>query len=984
MPAISSHSLRFRLVLIVSLFTLAISFAVGGMFALHERNEHRQISLEKAQILASSLAGSALIPLFADDRERLARLTTETAGYSGVSQVTITTVTGNVVAQARQPSYQADTEAIHWKMPVRASSKRELSVQSPETPATRGSALGYVNVTMDNRKLQKSIQELAITTLLLAFLFWGLISYLGYHVIHWVTRSLTPLLAGIRIMQKGDYVTRITPSGDDELTEVTSAINELAQVLQQRETALKESELRFRTMADFAHDWEYWVAPDRQLLYISPSCQRITGYGTDDFYSRPELLDDLIHPDDQKAWLAHTEQILEYSGPLSVDFRIIRNDGEIRWISHVCQNISDEQGQKRGRRVNNRDVSERKRLESERHEALEAAKAASRAKSEFLANMSHEIRTPMNAIIGLGHLALQTKLSPQQRDYLIKIEGAGHALINLINDILDLSKVEAGMLTLEQTEFSLPGLLEQVTALCAVPGRAKRLKLQITRDSRVPERLVGDPYRLQQILQNLLGNAVKFTREGKVTLSVGVAEEFKEQEQVMLTFAVRDTGIGLSAEQIATLFQPFTQADGSITRQYGGTGLGLSICRQLVALMEGEITAQGTLGEGSTFTFTARFGIGAHLNEPSIPVESQPEQLPLDTAVLEGLRVLLVEDQSLNQQVAWELLTTAGVTVEIADNGEEALRMMSEQGKQYNLVLMDLQMPIMDGYTATRQIRQQWPGADLPIIAMTAHAMENERRKCLDAGMNDYLTKPIDVRNLYRTLHDWTHHQSRSGKLTAITSSEGVEEAVLPAILPGLNIAEGVARLGGNSDLYLRLVSGFARDKRHALCEIRTALTESEEEKAGHLAHGLRGIAGNIAAVRLHELLSDLEQACTQGASETIMGLLPGLEDGMKEVIDSARMLEQWQSQPPANPPLKAINLQELALLLQEMGDLALLHNLKITKRLPALIELVTGTEYAPFVCRLAESLELLDFDRAVRQMETLKELSANFGENPP
>ena len=436
---------------------------------------------------------------------------------------------------------------------------------------------------------------------------------------------------------------------------------------------------------------------------------------------------------------------------------------------HVAAPLFDRDGMRFGSIEVIRDVTDIKAKEASLKESLrskEVAEAATKAKSEFLATMSHEIRTPMNGIIGLVNLTIQTDLTEKQRDYLTKIETSAQNLLTIINDILDFSKIEADKMNLDILKFNLEDVMTNVYDLTYPDAVKKGLALFSHIDDHVPLSLEGDPLRLQQILMNLISNAVKFTDKGEVVIRVELYDKFKsgEKDYTRLRFSVKDTGIGLTPEQIKNLFQLFTQADGSITRRYGGTGLGLAISKRLVQLMGGEIDVSSEIGKGSTFTFLIPLGIGEKTEKfDSAATTDKKSKMTArvvhDTgkkslmAQLGGNCVLLVDDNFINQQIAREILEKANIKVFVAVNGKDALNKLNQE--LFNLVLMDIQMPEMDGYKVTEIIRQDQRFKAIPIIAMTAQAMSGDKEKCLAAGMNDYIAKPIDASTLYLTLSRW-------------------------------------------------------------------------------------------------------------------------------------------------------------------------------------------------------------------------------------
>src|SRR5215467_11454668 len=663
---------------------------------------------------------------------------------------------------------------------------------------------------------------------------------------------------------------------------------------------------------------------------------------THDDLSSIEKWDLVVHPDDRVSGArryakllsgerdndAWEQRFLHCDGRVVIAngrFSVVRDDS--RTVSYVL-NLTE-------------DITDRKRAEAELVTAKEAAVAATRAKSDFLANMSHEIRTPMNAILGMTHLALKTKLTSKQHDYLTKTKAAAEALLGIINDILDFSKIEAGKLTMEQTEFHLDAVLDNLSTVVSQKAHEKNLEFLIAAPEDLPPVLVGDPLRLGQVLINLVNNAVKFTERGEIVVTVKLEE--KGCDRVKLKFTVRDSGIGMTPGQVARLFQAFCQADTSTTRKYGGTGLGLSISKRLVEMMEGNIWAESDHGHGSNFCFTAWFGVaatekrsrslplelararvlvvddntvageiltdllkqfslrvdcvssgndalrelakadtqdpykfvlmdwqmpgldgletsrsikrGGHLRnmpkilmitafgredillqaqEPEIdgflqkPVNpsvlfdtlmnlfgvaegqkapASAEERDLDLPLAKGVRVLLVEDNEVNQQVATELLESEGASVTIVNDGAEAVKLLTQacQPPPFDVVLMDLQMPEMDGLTATRLLRAEPHLQQLPIIAMTAHAMAEEVRRCLEAGMNDHVGKPVDPGAFFATVARWTRTRGRD--ISDVQAAPALKDdgTILPE-MESIDMAAGLQRVAGNKGLYRDLL----------------------------------------------------------------------------------------------------------------------------------------------------------------------------------
>ena len=683
------------------------------------------------------------------------------------------------------------------------------------------------------------------------------------------------------VLDQGGEVTHFIGIKQD-VTERTRTEAALSQSREQLSLALEGSGIGL---------WDWDMASG--ALFCNERWAAIVGYTLEEL-SAPcaELWRSLCHPDDLELLDAALQRHFGGETPhIRVETRLRHKDGHYVWTAtrgKVAQrdpegrplrvagtqlDISTGKSAEETLQQSNAALAETNRrlvqaVERANELALQAERATT-AKSQFLANMSHEIRTPMQAILGASYLLQDTRLAPKQASYLHTIKGSAASLLGIINDILDFSKIEAGMLAIELVEFTLRDLVGELGELFAPRIAEKGLELHRSIDQEVPDRLLGDPMRLNQILNNLLGNAVKFTRHGFLALSVTLLGQ--AAGRVELEFTVRDTGLGIPLEDQAQLFQPFTQADGSTTRSYGGTGLGLAICRQLTTLMGGEIRCESVPGVGSSFSFRLPFAVAPLTNLPAPKTGAAVEELRFN-----GERVLLVEDNEIIQMIALELMEHAGLDVTIAVNGVEALAQMGKGS--FDLVLMDGQMPVMDGLTATREIRamERPDRARVAIIAVTANAMEQDVQASLAAGADGHLAKPFTPAELLRTIGLWIAPRlPEPGGAGGEPPADGEGSCQAPAARelsaaarhPSscLDLEKGIRQVGGSRELYLDLLRRFVGEYGASAAELGADIEREDLGAAAQLASSVKEIAGVLAASPLQSAAAELERALSGG-----------------------------------------------------------------------------------------------------------------------
>jgi len=629
-------------------------------------------------------------------------------------------------------------------------------------------------------------------------------------------------------------------------------------------TERKEAEARLREITDNVPVaiFQYLVNAEQRVVvpFISSAIYTIAGVRAEDVMQEPSLLMKCVHPEDRASVVAAMGPAHEGAPPLSLDIRMLRNgSGETVWV-HAA---ADPRQLANGSWVWNgyfSDVTVANTIALELQRAKDRAVAASLAKSDFLANMSHEIRTPMNGVIGMVDLLMDTALDAEQMEYVGVVKNSADALLRVINDILDFSKIEAGKLQIEHIALPLAQTVEDTLKVVSLRARDRGLDLRCELEPDLPLALLGDPGRLRQILVNLLGNAIKFTREGSIVLRVG--SEGRTGDKLMLHFSVSDTGIGIAADKLETIFEAFSQEDSSTTRRFGGTGLGLTICARLVDAMSGRIWVESVAGQGSVFHFTIEVGV-----DPSqaMPMAAEQQSGAATAPELQHkLKVLLVEDNRINQKLAVTLLQRWGHAVTVAEDGAQAVQQVAAE--HFDVVLMDMMMPVLDGLDATRQIRAlSSPMARVPIIAMTANALAADQQRCLDAGMDDYLSKPIKAPHLRAMLQKVV-----GARQAEVAPPQAARRAATPAPF------DYAAALADMDQEILEIIGqSFLDQWPHDLQKLHSHLQAGDTAPVLHIAHALKGTLALFGAEPASTLAARLEALAAQADVQSIAALLP-------------------------------------------------------------------------------------------------------------
>ena len=908
MLSFTNLPIKWKLTLVVTLTCCIALSLVSAAFIATEVVSLRRSFLRDISTLAEVIGTNASVALTFEDPKSANQILATTGARPDIVAVRLYTRRGEVLGSFDRAGGPRGGSPVKPERDTQRFERSHLVVF--RTVRSEGEPIGTVFIEAEFAEMPSRLKQIAITGALV-MLAAGLVSLgISYRLQRVVSEPILGLAEAAAEIGKGRLGTRIEVTSSDEIGTLGRAFNQMAAGLSETTVSKGYVDKILQSMEDML----IVTAPDGTIRTWNAAALRMLGYTPDELANvsiaavldaglpSAEALEKIV----QETLGSHIEQ--QYRArdgrriPVSLSASIMRDDeGAAQGFVFVAQDITERKRTEEELRKYYDEVEESRRRAEEQAEELarqaeeltaarNSALEATRLKSEFLANMSHEIRTPMNGIIGMTQLALETGLSPEQREYLEMVSSSAHSLLGLLNDILDFSKIEAGRLDIEVIAFTLRSHLTDTLKPLAVRAAAKELEVAWEIDSDVPDDLKGDPSRFRQVLVNLVGNAIKFTESGGI--KVTVSAQSRGPNEVVLRFDVADTGIGIPADKRGVIFEAFRKVDGSTSRRYGGTGLGLAISSQLVTMMGGRIWVDSEAGKGSIFHFTASFGIPrTAAREPS---SAPPDELhrrtgrngsASDRVSVEDrlrLRVLLAEDNPVNRALAIRLLEKRGHSVRSVGDGTQAVAAYREG--RFDLILMDLQMPEMDGFEATRAIRalERAAGERIPILALTAHAMKGDRERCLAADMDGYLTKPIEPGAFYQALEAFS---SRTGEDDGPPESTalGPRDAALPGDrTDSFDSTALLANAGGERSLVAEIVGLFLEECPKLMAAIRAGARRGDAPAVRSSAHRLKGSLGVLAAKSGLAVAQRLEERARAGEAAGIDEAIGALEKEMK------------------------------------------------------------------------------------------------------